>query len=56
MARGALSAFGAAGVRRFMLKAIRLSFLEKTSCSEGWPGFELALWELMGSAGRLPAY
>ena len=56
MARGALSAFGAAGIQRFMLKAVRLSFLEKTSYSEGWPGFELALWEMMGSAGRLPAH
>ncbi|MCR4817396.1 MAG: hypothetical protein K5841_00385 [Fretibacterium sp.] len=54
MARGALSAFGAAGIQQFMLKAVRLSYLEKTSYSLGWPGFELALWELMGSAGRLP--
>ena len=50
MARGAFSSFGAAGIQRFMLKAIRLSFLEKTSRSEGWPGFELALWEMMSSA------
>ena len=47
MARGALSAFGPEGLRRFMLEALRLSFLEKTSRSEGWPGFELALWDMM---------
>ena len=60
MARSALSAFGPAAVKNFMLRAARLSFLEKTSLAEGWPGFELILWDLMGSArdgraGRGPA-
>ncbi|MCR5346191.1 MAG: hypothetical protein K6E38_00265 [Fretibacterium sp.] len=54
MARGALSVFGGEAIRRFMLGVVRLSFLEKTSRSEGWPGFEQVLWELMGSSGRLP--
>lgn len=49
LARNALSAFGPAAIKLFLLKAIRLSYLEKTSASEGWPGFELILWELMGS-------
>ena len=52
MARSALSAFGPEAVKTFMLGAARLSFLEKTSTAEGWPGFELLLWNLMGAAGR----
>lgn len=50
MAGSALSAFGPEAVREFLLKALRLSFMEKTSRSEGWPGFELSLWEFMASA------
>jgi hypothetical protein len=49
MARSALDRFGREGVKRFMLSLIRLSYLEKTSASEGWIGFETALWRLMGS-------
>ena len=52
MARSALSSFGAEAVKNFMLRAARLSFIEKTSVSEGWPGFEIILWELMGCAKK----
>ncbi|MBQ9564523.1 MAG: hypothetical protein IJU98_02945 [Synergistaceae bacterium] len=52
MARSALSCFGPRAIEDFMMKATRLSFMEKTSLSEGWPGFELILWELMGCAKR----
>lgn len=45
--RTALKYFGADKIKRFMLEAARLSFLEKTSRAEGWPGFELLIWELM---------
>ncbi|MDR2528722.1 MAG: hypothetical protein LBD04_06885 [Synergistaceae bacterium] len=48
MARAALEHFGAESVKNFMLGLIRLSYLEKTSAAEGWPGFEIALWGLMG--------
>lgn len=51
MARSALSAFGADGIRTFMLKAVHLCLLEKTSLAQGWPGFELILWDLMQKAG-----
>ena len=47
MSRLALSNFGADAVKRFMLGAARLSWREKTSAAEGWPGFELLLWDLM---------
>lgn len=50
MAQGALSAFGPAAVRTFMLAALRLSYLEKGPRAEGWPGFELIVWELMSNA------
>ena len=30
-----------------MMKSTRLSYLEKTNRAEGWPGFELIIWELM---------
>jgi DNA polymerase III delta subunit len=46
-AKSALKHFGAERVKRFMLKAIRLSFLEKTNRAEGWEGFEAIIWELM---------
>ncbi|MBQ7545072.1 MAG: hypothetical protein IJT02_09055 [Synergistaceae bacterium] len=45
--RSALKHYGAERIKRFMLGAIRLSFLEKTSRAEGWQGFELIIWELM---------
>ena len=45
--RTALKHFGADKIKKFMLGAARLSFLEKTSRAEGWPGFELLIWELM---------
>lgn len=45
--RSALKNYGAERIKRFMLGAIRLSFLEKTSMAEGWQGFELIIWELM---------
>ncbi|MDR2523749.1 MAG: hypothetical protein LBC93_08645 [Synergistaceae bacterium] len=48
MARAALEHFGREGIKNFMLGLIRLSYLEKTSAAEGWPGFEVALWGLMG--------
>ena len=45
--RNALKNFGADRIKRFMLGAIRLSFLEKTARAEGWQGFELILWEMI---------
>lgn len=50
MSRLALEHFGADAVKRFMLGAVRLSWREKTSFAEGWPGFELILWELLRHA------
>ena len=47
LARTALKNFGADRIKTFIAKSIRLSFLEKTSRSEGWQGFELIIWELM---------
>ena len=52
MARSALSNFGPENVKRFMLSLIRLSYLEKTSFAEGWIGFEVALWQLLGSGRK----
>ena len=48
--RSALKHYGAENIKRFMLKAARLSFLEKTSRAEGWQGFELIIWELMSKS------
>ena len=45
--RSALKHFGADKIKRFMLSAARLSFLEKTGRAEGWQGLELIIWELM---------
>ena len=45
--KSALKHYGAERIKRFMLGAIRLSFLEKTNRAEGWQGFELIIWELM---------
>ena len=45
--RSALKNYGAERIKRFMLGAIRLSFLEKTNRAEGWQGFEVIIWELM---------
>lgn len=45
--RNAIKHFGADKIKRFILGAIRLSFLEKTGRSESWEGFELIIWELM---------
>ena len=45
-AQAALKNFGPKKIQRFMTKAARLSFLEKTGRAEGWPGFELILWEM----------
>ena len=45
--RNALKHYGAERIKRFMLGAIKLSFLEKTNRAEGWQGFELIIWELM---------
>ncbi|GHS85035.1 hypothetical protein AGMMS49957_00260 [Synergistales bacterium] len=50
MARTALRNFGHSGVKLFMLRLIRLSYIEKTGASESWPGFEAALWGLMGNS------
>jgi DNA polymerase-3 subunit delta len=49
MAKNALSHFGSEEVKHCMLSLIRLSYLEKTSLAEGWPGFETALWRLLDS-------
>jgi DNA polymerase-3 subunit delta len=49
-ARSALEHYGGEGVKLFALSLIRLSFLEKTSAGEGWPGFEAALWKLMSES------
>ena len=46
-ARMAIINFGADRIKDFIAKSVRLSFLEKTSRSEGWQGFELIIWELM---------
>ena len=43
----ALKIFGREKIFDFMLKAVRLSYLEKTNNSEGWPGFELILLNLL---------
>lgn len=43
----ALKIYGTDRIKRFMLGALRLSYLEKTNKAEGWAGFELILWELM---------
>lgn len=48
MARKALENFGVDNLKLFMLKLIRLSYLEKTSFAEGWIGFETVLWHFMG--------
>ena len=45
--KSALKHYGAERIKRFMLGAIRLSYLEKTNRAEGWQGFELIIWELM---------
>ena len=45
--RNALKNYGADRIKRFMIEAARLSFLEKTSRAETWEGFELIIWELM---------
>ena len=45
--RNALKHYGADRIKRFMMGAIRLSFLEKTGRAEGWQGFEMIIWELM---------
>ena len=45
--QNALKHYGAECIKIFMLKAARLSFLEKTGRAEGWEGFELIVWELM---------
>ena len=46
-ARTALKNFGAERIKRFMIGATRLSFLEKTGRAEGWEGFEAIIWQLM---------
>lgn len=45
--RSALKHFGPDKIKRFMLSAARLSFLEKTGRAEGWQGLEMIIWELM---------
>ena len=45
--RNALKQYGAERIKRFMMGAIRLSFLEKTNRAESWQGFEIIIWELM---------
>ena len=54
MARGALRLFGAKAVKDFMLRAVRLSFAEKTSAAQGWPGFELIVWDLLAGKAASP--
>lgn len=54
MARGALRLFGAEAVKDFMLRAVRLSFAEKTSAAQGWPGFELIVWDLLAGKAASP--
>ena len=51
-AKNALKNYGPDCVKTFMLKAARLSFLEKTGRAEGWEGFELIVWELMARTKR----
>lgn len=46
-ANSALNNFGENAIKKFMLRAAKISFLEKTNNSEGWQGFELAVFELM---------
>ena len=46
-AEHALKNYGSEKIKRFMLGVIRLSYLEKTNNSEGWPGFELLLMNLV---------
>lgn len=46
-ARNALKHYGPDRIKRFILGAIRLSFLEKTGRAEGWEGFEYIIWELI---------
>lgn len=46
-ANSALDNFGENAIKKFMLRAAKISFLEKTNNSEGWQGFELAVFELM---------
>ncbi len=46
-ANNALRNYGAENIKKFMMKAVKLSYLEKTNYSEGWPGFEIILWELI---------
>ena len=46
-ANSALNNFGENAIKKFMLRAAKISFLEKTNISEGWQGFELAIFELM---------
>ena len=53
MARGALRLFRAEAVKDFMLRAVRLSFAEKTSVAQGWPGFELIVWDLIHDPAEL---
>ncbi|MDR1978179.1 MAG: hypothetical protein LBQ42_05545 [Synergistaceae bacterium] len=53
MARNALDHFGRENVKHFMLSLIRLSYLEKTSLAEGWIGFEVALWQLLGNSRKI---
>ncbi len=43
----ALKNFGREKILEFMLGAVRLSYLEKTNNSEGWPGFEFILLNLI---------
>ena len=51
-AKSALKHYGEECVKIFMLKAARLSFLEKTNRAESWEGFELIVWELMARTKR----
>ena len=51
--RNALKHYGPDRIKRFILGAIRLSFLEKTGRAEGWEGFEYIIWELMAKAGQV---
>ena len=48
--QNALKNYAALSIKMFMLKAARLSFLEKTGRAEGWEGFELIIWELMAKS------
>lgn len=46
-ARNAIKHYGAERIKLFMMKAARLSLLEKSAGAEGWEGLELIIWELM---------